>query len=601
LKRLTVYLLSLIIYTTSFAQVSPLISNIQGRMIKSLNGDWQIIIDPYETGFYNYRYQESTTGFFLNQKPKDKTDMVEYDFDKSETLKVPGDWNSQKEKLELYEGTIWYKKDFDYTALTNGKRLFVHFGAVNYKAVVYLNGYKLGEHEGGFTPFNFEITGIVKEKGNFLVVKADNKRSREFVPTVNTDWWNYGGITRDVTLVEVPSTYITDHFVQLKKGTTDTIAGYVKLNGNSLQQKIKINIPGIISDYIVNTDNYGYGSFTIKGSPELWEPSNPSLYDVSIISGADTVSEKIGFRNIDVKGSDILLNGKKIFLKGISAHEEAPLRSGRAATREDAQTMLKWVKELNGNFIRLAHYPHNENVTRLADEMGILVWSEIPVYWTILWNNESTFTNAQNQLTDMIMRDKNRASVVLWSVANETPLSSERLSFLKRLIDRARSLDETRLITSALENHYVNDSTIVIDDPLGEYLDVTGLNEYLGWYDGLPDKADRINYEIKYNKPVVVSEFGADAKQGFYGDSLTRWSEEYQVSVYEHQVKLMRRFPQLAGMSPWILKDFKSPRRNLPGIQDHFNRKGLISETGIKKKAFNVLQEFYKEMPEAGY
>ncbi|HVO73156.1 MAG TPA: glycoside hydrolase family 2 TIM barrel-domain containing protein [Ignavibacteriaceae bacterium] len=587
-------LLSFIILSSSIisSQEASLIINIEARRIFSLNGNWQIIIDPYETGYYNYRYDPSENGYFKNQKPQSKSDLVEYDFDKSEILQVPGDWNTQKEKLLLYEGTIWYKKDFDYH-LKKGNRLFVHFGAVNYKAIVYLNGEKLGEHEGGFTPFNFEITNLVKEKDNFLIVKADNKRSREFVPTLNTDWYNYGGITRDVNLVEVPSTFIQDYFIQLSKGSDKIIDARIRLNGDRKNQKIKIKIPEIRLENSLTADDSGYCRSSFKADLQLWSPDNPKLNEVIIESESDTVKEKIGFRRIEVNGPDILLNGKKIFLKGISAHDEAPLRGGRANSKEDAKIILSWVKELNGNFIRLAHYPHNENVARLADEMGILIWSEIPVYWTILWNNEKTFQNAQNQLTEMITRDKNRASIILWSVANETPRSDERLNFLKKLVEKARLLDSTRLITAALENHYINGNTIMVDDPFGEYLDVIGLNEYLGWYDGLPDKIDRINYQTKYDKPIIISEFGAGALQGLHGDSLTRWTEEYQADVYEHQVNLMKRFPNLSGMTPWILADFRSPRRNLHGIQDHWNRKGLISDRGIRKKAFYILQKFY--------
>jgi beta-glucuronidase len=180
-----------------FSQSTSLITNIDSRNTYSLNGYWKIIIDPYENGFYNYRYEESESGYFKNQKPKSKSDLGEYDFDKSDSLNVPGDWNTQGEKLFLYEGTIWYKRDFDLPdglsagasaqagkagyPLEKNRRLFVYFGAANYKAVIYLNGTKLGEHEGGFTPFNFDITDLVNEKDNFLIVKVDNKRSREFV------------------------------------------------------------------------------------------------------------------------------------------------------------------------------------------------------------------------------------------------------------------------------------------------------------------------------------------------------------------------------------------------------------------------------------
>ena len=576
-----------------FSQSSSLITNIDGRKTFSLDGYWKIIVDPYENGFYNYRYDERDNGYFKNQKPKSKSDLVEYDFDKSDSLKVPGDWNTQKEKLFLYEGTIWYKKDFDYN-LTSGKRLFVYFGAANYKVIVYLNGTKLGEHEGGFTLFNFEITELAKEKANFLIVKVDNKRSREFVPTVNTDWWNYGGITRNVFLVEVPQTYIKDYFIQLDKNSDTEISGWIKLEGEKRKQNIKIEISELQKEFSTETDDNGLCEFSFEAQPDLWMPENPKLYDVKISSETDSTRDKIGFRRIETKNGKILLNGRPIFLRGISCHEEAPIRGGRANSKEEAETILKWVKELNGNFIRLAHYPHRENFIRVADEMGILVWSEIPVYWTILWDNKETFRNAENQLTEMITRDKNRASIILWSVANETPLNDARLNFLTKLTEQARKLDNTRLLTAALENHYINDSTIVIDDPFGKYLDVIGLNEYLGWYDGLPDKIAKINYVTVYNKPLIVSEFGAGALQGLYGDKMERWTEEYQSYVYEEQIKLMKKMPNLGGMSPWILMDFRSPRRPLPGIQDFYNRKGLISDKGIKKKAFYILQEFYK-------
>ena len=598
LKKLIFFLI--LFASINFAQSSSLITNIDGRKTISLNGYWKIIIDPYENGFYDYRYKESDNGYFKNRKPKSKSDLVEYDFDKSDSLKVPGDWNTQKEKLFLYEGTIWYKKNFSYH-LEKGKRLFVYIGAANYKAVVYLNGTKLGEHEGGFTPFNYEITNLVKEKDNFLVIKVDDKRSREYVPAVNTDWWNYGGITRDVFLVEVPQTYIKDYFIQLAKGSDSEISGWIKLDGEKRNQNIKIEIPELQEEFPSVTNDEGLCKFRFNANPVLWSPDNPKLYDVKILSEADSVNDEIGFRRIEAKNGKIMLNGKPIFLRGISSHEEKPITGGRANSKQDAETILNWVKELNGNFVRMAHYPHSENVIRLADKMGILIWSEIPVYWTILWDNKQTFQNAENQLTEMITRDKNRASVILWSVANETPRSEERLKFLRKLTEQARKLDSTRLLTAALENHSINDTTIVIDDPFGKYLDVIGLNEYLGWYVGLPDGIKKINYQTDYNKPIIISEFGAGALQGMHGDSLTRWTEEYQAYVYKEQVNLMKRIPHLNGMTPWVLADFRSPRRSLPVIQDFWNRKGIISDKGIKKKAFYILKDFYRDIKTNGW
>jgi beta-glucuronidase len=579
------------------AQSPSRIVNVEARRTTSLNGKWRAIVDPYENGYYDFRLQPSKDGYFLDAKPKDKSDLLEYDFDTSGQLDVPGDWNTQRENLFFYEGTVWYRKTFDCQSKP-ATRLFLYFGAANYEAIVYLNGDKLGSHTGGYTPFAFEITGKTREKGNSVVVKVDNKRYREAVPTVNTDWWNYGGLTRGVSLVEVPETFVEDYFVQLKKGSTDTIAGWVKLSGPRPQQRVAIRIPEAGVSASVSTDANGYAALSIPAKPTLWSPENPKLYEVIVASDTDSVRDRIGFRTIETKGTDILLNGKRVFLRGVSIHEEAPFRTGRAYSPEDARTLLGWAKELGCNFVRLAHYPHNENMVREADRLGLMVWSETPVYWTILWENPETFANAGNQLAESIARDKNRASVVLWSVANETPVGDARTAFLRKLAGQVRTLDPTRLVTAALLHH--NDggaaegNTDSIDDPLGADLDVLGCNEYLGWYDGLPDKADHMDYKTIYTKPLIMSEFGADALYGLHGDPLTRWTEEYQENVYRHQIGMLSRIPFLRGTSPWVLMDFRSPRRTLPDIQDFFNRKGLVSVRGDKKKAFYLMQEFYQ-------
>jgi beta-glucuronidase len=573
-----------------------LITNIDGRKTTSLNGKWQIIIDPYENGYYDYRHHPVQNGYFKNAKPKSKSDLIEYNFDAAETLDVPGDWNSQSEKLFLYEGTIWYKKDFDYQKKP-GSRLFVYFGAANYDAIVFINGELLGEHIGGFTPFNYEITGKVKDSGNFIIVKVDNKRLREGVPTVNTDWWNYGGLTRDVTLVEVPDTFVQDYLVQLEKGSTSKIAGWVRLDGAARRQTVKVEIPESNATTTISTDDNGYAEIHFEAAAlSLWSPENPRLYDVVIRSDTDNITDHIGFRTIETRGNDIILNGAPLFLRGVCIHEEAPYRSGRAFSSDDARTLLGWAKEMGCNFVRLAHYPHSEKMTRMADRLGVLVWSEIPVYWTIDWENSETLDNAVNQLTENITRDKNKASIILWSLGNETPLSPARLAFMTKLAQVARGLDRTRLLTAAMEIHHLGPFQAMIDDPLGQSVDVLGCNEYVGWYDGLPDKCDKMEWKNAYDKPVVMSEFGGDAAFGLHADALTRFSEEYQENLYEHQIAMLKRIPFLRGTTPWILMDFRSPRRPLANIQDFYNRKGLISDRGQKKKAFFVMQRFYKEI-----
>jgi beta-glucuronidase len=587
MKKLLVLILLLTCVAEARAQAAGLIANIAGRNHVSLDGQWKAIIDPYESG--------DSYHFNRDASPKSKSEFQEYSFDTTGSLSVPGDWNTQRAELFFYEGAVWYKKSFDYERKGDA-RLFVHFGAANYIAEVYLNGEKVGRHEGGFTPFNFEITNLVKGKENSLVVKVDNKRYPDGVPTLMTDWWNYGGLTRAVTLVVVPQTFIEDYFLQLRRGTKNQISGWVKLNGDKLAQKITVRIPEAKINKTFTTDVNGTAQINFTADLSLWSPENPKLYNVSVEAETDHVEDSIGFRSIEVKGTEILLNGKPMFLRGVCIHEEAPLRSGRAYSREDAETLLGWAKELGANFVRLAHYPHNELMVREADRMGLLVWSEIPVYWGINFESPVAFAAAQNQLNEMIARDHNRASVILWSVANETPSNPARLSFLKRLVGRARTLDPTRLMTAAMLHHYADERTQMIDDPLAEVLDVIGCNEYIGWYDGLPTKADTMEWKTIYQKPVVMSEFGAEAVYGLHGDELTRWTEEYQESFYRHQLGMLKRIPFLRGTSPWILMDFRSPRRLLPGVQDYYNRKGLVSNRGERKKAFYVMQEFYREL-----
>lgn len=587
-----------------------LITNIQSRKSIDLNGKWQYIVDPYETGFYDYRYKElnekNGDAYWNSGVPANKTEKKEHGYIDKYSIDVPGDWNHQKPEFTYYEGTIWYKKSFDYVKSANDSRQYIYFGAVNYRADVYLNGKKLGMHKGGFTPFNFEIpAGLLKEKDNLLVVKVDNKRYADEVPTLNTDWWNYGGITRDVKLVEVPATYIRDFVIQLKKsanGATPAkqpeVSGWVKLSDTpSGSQNITVQIPELkFSKQFTATGTLTQVSFKLP-KMQLWSPETPKLYKVIISSGADKTEDKIGFRSIEARGPQLLLNGKPVFLRGICIHGEIPQDVRRAYSQEDAEQLLKQAHELGCNMVRLAHYPHDEKITRLADSLGIMVWSEIPVYWTIDFGNAAVLEKAKAQLNEMITRDHNRASIIIWSVGNETPVSPTRTNFMHNLIIKAKQLDDTRLVSAALEVNYSSGKDLnVVDDPLGEFVDLVAFNEYLGWYGGLPDKCRTTNWSTPYNKPLFISETGAEAKTGFHADSLTRFSEEYQEWYFKEQVAMFKRMPaNFVGLSPWVMADFRSPKRNNPLYQEGWNRKGLFDDKGNKKKAFYILQNYYKQ------
>ncbi len=597
LKR-SLLLFLYLVASFSFVEAQNIfISNVQHRTTTSLNGKWQYVIDPYET--------EGMGGMpvYKNYIPKDNSDRVEYSFTDGRTLWVPGSWNIQHPELRYFEGTVWYRKTFDQAEISDGKRYFINVGAANYLTTVTFNGEILGKHEGGFTPFSFEITDLIKEKDNFLIIGVNSARKADNVPSKVTDWSNHGGIIRDVSLVEVPATFINNYFVSLDKSTlaqkTKIIKGKLELAGNTLPEKARIVIPELNIEQELALTSEGTTDFSIDvKNLELWSPENPKLYTVTIEAGDDKISDEIGFRTIETKGKEILLNGEPIFLKGICLHDENPLRKDRANSVEDAKLVLEWAQELGCNFIRLAHYPHQENIVRLADKMGILLWEELPLYWGIQWGNPEVLEKAKQQYTELINRDYNRASSIIWSIANETAPIPDRNKFLSDLADYVHTIDDTRLLSAAikkdqeLDGH--PDSVYTYNDPIIEKLDIISLNEYLGWYGGFPEECRNKTFKAGYEKPIIVSEFGGGAMQGFHGDKYTRWSEEFQEYLYQESIAMFDKIDGLAGMTPWILVDFQSPLRQLSGVQDGWNRKGLISEKGFKKKAFFVLEEYYR-------
>lgn len=578
--------------TTCVAEEVPLLQNVLSRSTVSLNGSWHYIVDVQEEGYYDYRMKPTPWGFFQNAKPQKPEDLIEYDFDKAPVMQVPGDWNTQDERLFFYEGTVWFKRSFQWHRNGN-RRTLLYFGAVNYDTYVYVNGKLAGHHVGGFTPFNFDVTDMLREGDNFVVLKVDNKRHAEAVPTQIFDWWNYGGITRDVLLVDVEPVYIEDYNLQLASLEGRLLSFSVQLNKPLSGQQITLSIPELKIKKTLTTDAEGKAALSMKAKPILWSPATPKLYQVDIQLGSESIRDEIGFRIIETRGKQILLNGNPIFLKGISIHEEKPNGGGRANSTADAHTLLSWAKELGCNYVRLAHYPHNEYAVREAERMGMLVWSEIPVYWTIAWTNADTYQNAERQLTDMIRRDHNRCNVIIWSIANETPHSDARDQFLSRLSQKARSLDATRLISMAMEVTAANHHKNRLKDNMNQYVDVISFNQYIGWYRDVND-APKMEWEIPYDKPVIISEFGGGAKYGLHGAKNQRWTEEFQENLYRENCAMLDKIDGLAGTTPWILKDFRSPRRVLNGIQDYYNRKGLFSDDGHKKKAFYVLKEWYQ-------
>ncbi|TVP51184.1 MAG: glycoside hydrolase family 2, partial [Halomonas sp.] len=380
----------------------------KGRTSTPLNGSWNFCVDLLDTGLRQKWYE---------MQPADPVDRVEpWDYDPymGETIPVPSNWAMLKEKWYFFEGSAWYTKKLDRIS-ESGRRYLLRVGAAQYDCKVFLNGKFLGNHYGGSTPFYVELTDDLAEETNWLMLCVNNSRTLDRVPMRNTDWFNYGGVYREVALFSLPKAFIRDMFIRLSQDGTaievdvavDSVVDSAVDDPGIHRACLEIPELGIVQEI---TLEQGKGSCKIAAAPALWSPENPRLYNVIVTAGEDRITDTVGFRSIVRQGVDILLNGEPIWLRGISVHEDDNTL-GKVTSDADIRRRLAHAKELGCNFLRLAHYPHHERVAELADELGFLLWQEIPVYWAIDFDNQNTLKDAKNQLIELIKRDRNRASV----------------------------------------------------------------------------------------------------------------------------------------------------------------------------------------------
>ena len=572
---------------------SSTLINISGRETESLNGRWNFGVDWYDTCRRAKWWKELRTSHEGDLQPLD------WDWEAWDRIRVPATWNTERPELYYFEGSGIYTRTFRYVPRQKDERLFLRFEGSSYRTSVFLNKKFIGTHDGASTPFNVDISDHV-ETENRLVVVADARRSPGRIPMDNTDWFSYGGVYRDVLLVRTPKVFIKDWFIRLAPDDgLFHIRADITISGDTDEKSaVHLAIKELdISLDIPVRDGKAEVSIPVKaGVLKLWSPESPKLYDVMVSfsgkSGADTVNDRIGFRVIKVSGYDIFLNGKKIFLKGISVHEDHPL-FGKSTNEEIIRSTIRDLKELNGSYLRLAHYPHDGRFARIADEEGVLLWEEIPVYWAIAFDNPLTYIDAENQLSELIRRDRNRASVIIWSVGNENADTNERFDFMTKLVKKARNLDDSRLVSAAcLFDH----EKLMIKDRLSDALDLIGINEYFGWYEPDFEKLPKILSNSEPGKPVLICEFGAGARSGQRGSEHELFTEDKQKKLYERQIAVFRKCPYIAGVTPWILYDFRCPRR-LNRYQEGYNRKGVIdADRKTRKLAFYTLQKFYSEM-----
>ena len=554
-----------------------------GRKHESLDGNWHYSPDPYDTCLRQRWFEERHEDPLGNSLP------VDYSFDDWPVMHLPCCWNMQEDKLFWYEGTMVFTRTFRFLPGAADGRVFLRLGAANYMTRVFLNGHFAGSHGGGSTPCCFELTPYL-QKDNRIVITVDSSRDPRHVPSENTDWFNYGGIYREIGLYRLPKVFIRVFGVTLvPDGSFGTIRVTATLS-EDVDTEAVFSIPELGLQETLHVRK-GVLSAVLPCAPELWSPDHPKVYRVTLGIGADTVTDEVGFREIRVQGREILLNGQPIFLKGISCHEDS-IPHGKAVTREECEQAILDAKALGCNFMRLAHYPHTEQMARAADRLGILLWEEIPVYWTIRFSDPDVLACAENQLRELILRDRNRASVIIWSVGNENPDSDARFAFMRHLVHIAREMDGTRLISAAC---LVSTEKNAIADRLADELDIIGINQYFGWYVPNFDLLPQLFENSRPEKPVVLTEFGADALYGHHGTETDKGTEECQAYVYTRQLREIAKIDYVRGMTPWLLYDFRSPRRTNV-LENGFNRKGLISgDRQGRKLAWQVLHDFYAQ------
>ncbi|MHA1425838.1 MAG: glycoside hydrolase family 2 protein [Candidatus Helarchaeota archaeon] len=549
----------------------------------SLNGSWKYICDPDQSG---------------ERKNWHDPIFVKKNWDILQSCMLPCCWNAIKEAdtfpYDRYEGRFWFYKEFDLQSKPD-KDYFIQFNGVNYYCKLWINGAYLGSHSGGFVPFRLKIPVRILESKNIIAIEVENLRKKERIPSEFFDWFNWGGIYRDITLFIFPKVRIQwIHIVTTK----------ISPNLAELRINYKLTQPTKLI-WKITRDNHTYlegetettvkfGKFTINfPKPDLWSPASPILYKfhAQLTGGSEEKIESFGIRHIAVKMDGIYLNNELIKIRGVSLHEEF-MPTGRTIKRENRFQDLKNIKQLGFNTIRTAHYSHDEALIEGADELGLLILEEIPVYWLCDYSNPETLKVAANQLRSLIFRDFNHPSVILWSVGNEVPVEQKACyNFINSLMQYAKKLDGSRIVT------YV--SNRMISDQLHVKSDLACINLYFGWYIG---SERNLNFlldcirETDKTHPWLITEFGAGAKFGFHSQEYVKFSEEKQASILTHSIEIFNSKDYIAGWIIWIYRDFRSALRTNK-YQQGYNRKGIVSEKNNPKLITKVIHKVMNKIP----
>ena len=538
-------------------------------------------------------------------------------------IAVPASWNDQYDELRDYMGIAWYEQNTYVPKTWQGQRIFIRFGSANYAAKVWINGKVLGKHEGGHLPFAFDITDYINwNNKNKIIVQVENILKPSRVPPGNItteggftnnpagnfDFFPFCGLERPVWLFSVPQSHITNI----------TVVSKVQLPNATVEIKIKKEGTGALIGKLTlsGNDKDFEKAFTFSGDEasvtltvpdaHLWNVDDPYLYDlsVSLTRGSqvvDSYSLQTGIRTIAVNNSQLLLNGKPVFLKGFGKHEDFPI-SGKGTSYPVIVkdfSLLKWV---GANSFRTSHYPYDEEYMNMADRQGILIIDEIPAVGLFFDKNVDQVNErketCKQMIRELINRDKNHPAVLMWSVANEPGLRSSYLkkdtqdsisyNFFKELIGTIKKEDTSRPAT-----------LVGAENEPYQWLglaDVICINRYFGWYSqtgNIAEGAALLNKELdiihdKFKKPMILTEFGADAYPGMHALTPEMFTEEYQRDFIKAYLDVLDTKNYICGAHVWAFADFKTSQgdRRFGG----FNWKGVFTRDRRPKMAAYYLK-----------
>ncbi len=561
-----------------------------------------------------YRQMLDLSGIWDFRFAQSEDEDLSSGFDESRPIAVPASWNEQFADERDHLGPAWYQMRFTLPWGWDNHEIHLRFNSVNYLADVWLNGKKVGQHEGGHLPFGFTINDYVQAGENLLVVRVDGQLAFDHVPPGNIppgrstfggflrnypaaafDFYPYCGIQRPVIIYAKP------------KGGLNNITVTTTLDGD--MGILTINTDYSLSNAAVRYSLRGHGAdISLDGGAEaqirvpqaaLWGPGAPNLYtlEVALLQDGqiyDFYSLQIGIRTIEVQGDRLLLNGQPVKLTGFGRHEDFPIM-GRglvpAVIVKDYE-LMHWI---GANSFRTSHYPYSEQMMQLADQLGFLVIDEIASVG-LYFGDEGTprrLELCQQYLRELIARDKNHPSVIMWSIANEPDSNhDEAEGFFRNLTELTRSLDDTRPVTLV--------NRIGIDEEKSfDFVDVVCLNRYNGWYiqsgqldEAIPKLAEEIDhYHQKYGKPIILSEFGADTIPGHHAQPPEMFSEEYQVEMLERTIAMIDERPYVVGQHVWNMCDFKTSQGVIR--TNAMNYKGVFTRDRRPKMAAHKLREIW--------